>query len=52
VVRLLKNPALCERMGAAGRVRAGQFGWPAIAARVEALYSELIDRYPNPRLGR
>jgi phosphatidylinositol alpha-mannosyltransferase len=52
VVRLLKNPALCERMGAAGRVRASQFGWPAIAARVEALYSELIDRYPNPRLGR
>lgn len=52
VVRLLEDPALCQRMGAAGRERAAAFAWPAIAAGVEALYTELIERYPNPRLGR
>jgi phosphatidylinositol alpha-mannosyltransferase len=52
VAALLKDPALRARMGAAGRRRAGEFGWPALAARVEDLYSELLDRYPAPRFGR
>ncbi|MEO0079396.1 MAG: glycosyltransferase family 4 protein [candidate division WOR-3 bacterium] len=52
LVMLLKDRALAERMGTAGRQRALEFSWQRIAQRVEALYEELIRKYPVPRLGR
>jgi phosphatidyl-myo-inositol alpha-mannosyltransferase len=43
--RLLEDPSLGRRMGAAGRQRAlTTFAWPVVAARLEALYESLLDR--------
>ena len=43
--RLLDDPALGERMGAAGRERAlSTFSWPVVGARLDALYDELVAR--------
>lgn len=44
VNRVLGDPALAERLGKAGRVRAvEEFGWDAIAAQTAALYRELLE---------
>ena len=43
--RLLDDPALRERMGAAGRERAlSTFSWPVVGGGLEALYDELVAR--------
>ena len=39
---LLRNGGLRARMGASARDRALRFAWPAIAARLDALYDELL----------
>jgi len=52
LVRILKDKELSRTMGAAGRKRALEFSWQTIAAKVEALYEELLKSYPVPRLGR
>jgi glycogen synthase len=40
--QLMKDPALCEKFGGAGRKRAEEkFGWPAIAQQTKALYETL-----------
>ncbi|MDX2110359.1 MAG: glycogen synthase [Verrucomicrobiota bacterium] len=41
--KLMADPALRERLGKAGRVRAvNQFSWTTIAAQTHALYSKLV----------
>ena len=41
--RLLDDPALSRRMGAAGRQRAlYSFSWPIVGDKLEALYEELL----------
>jgi phosphatidylinositol alpha-mannosyltransferase len=43
--RLLDDPALRKRMGAAGRDRAvSAFSWPVVGDRLDALYYELVER--------
>ena len=40
---LVRDPALAEAMGHAGRDRAvAEFGWPAVAQQTAALYAELV----------
>jgi phosphatidylinositol alpha-mannosyltransferase len=41
---LVRDPALRARMGASGRDRAVQFGWPAITAKVDDYYGFVIRR--------
>lgn len=41
LISLLENPERARRMGEAGALRARDFAWPVIAARVEALLLEL-----------
>ena len=50
--RILRNPALGEQMGAAGRSRVLQhFAWPVVADRLEELYDRLRDpRASSPPL--
>jgi phosphatidylinositol alpha-1,6-mannosyltransferase len=40
LVRLLEDTPLRERLGAAGRQRAGELAWPRIASRVSAVVQE------------
>ena len=41
--KLMADPKLAERMGAAGRMRAEEFfGWDAIARKTERLYRNLV----------
>jgi phosphatidylinositol alpha-mannosyltransferase len=43
--RLLDDPALARRMGAAGRQRAvATFAWPVVVDALEALYADLLGR--------
>jgi phosphatidylinositol alpha-mannosyltransferase len=43
--RLLSEPRLARRMGAAGRQRAlSTFSWPVVSDRLEALYEHVLDR--------
>lgn len=42
LLRLVREPELAARMGAAGRARAERQTWAAAAARVRALYGELL----------
>jgi phosphatidyl-myo-inositol alpha-mannosyltransferase len=42
--RLLGDRALREQMGAAGRVRAEEFSWPRVTAKVDAYYGFVIRR--------
>jgi phosphatidylinositol alpha-1,6-mannosyltransferase len=42
LVTLVRDPALADRMGAAGRARAQRQTWAAAAARVRAIYGELL----------
>ena len=44
LARLLRDPALRERMGRSGRERAAQFGWENITAKVEDYYGFVIRR--------
>jgi phosphatidyl-myo-inositol alpha-mannosyltransferase len=44
LARLLRDPALRERMGHSGRERAAQFGWENITAKVEDYYGFVIRR--------
>lgn len=47
--RLLDEPLLAQRMGAAGRRRAlSTFSWPVVTDRLEALYSEVLERERRP----
>ena len=47
--RLLDDPALRARMGAAGRQRAvSTFAWPIVVDRLEALYVDLASRRRRP----
>ena len=42
--RLVGDPALRERMGAAGQVRAEEFSWPRVTAKVDDYYGFVIRR--------
>lgn len=42
ILSLLEHPARAARMGAAGRAKARRYGWPEVAARVEAVYRDLV----------
>ena len=44
IARLLADPALRAEMSAAGRLRAEEFSWPRVAARVEEYYGFVIRR--------
>ena len=44
IARVLDEPALAERMGAAGRLRAEEFSWPRVTAKVEEYYGFVIRR--------
>jgi phosphatidylinositol alpha-mannosyltransferase len=47
--RLLFDPLLARRMGAAGRQRAlSSFSWPIVGDQLESLYEELLGRTPAP----
>lgn len=39
---ILRDPALRQRLGAAARERAGEFGWERVASQMIGLYGELI----------
>ena len=41
---LIDDPALRARLGASGRVRAEQFSWPSITAKVDEYYGFVIRR--------
>jgi len=42
IVRLLLDPALARRLGAAGAERARRYAWPVIVERVQAVLSEVL----------
>jgi phosphatidylinositol alpha-mannosyltransferase len=42
LAEVLDDPALAERLGAAGRERAGTYDWDAVAARLEERYAEAL----------
>lgn len=44
ITELLLDPALAERLGAAGQARAQALAWPAIVRRVEAVLRERLAR--------
>jgi phosphatidylinositol alpha-mannosyltransferase len=44
IARLLDDPELRAEMGAAGRVRAEQFSWPRVTAKVDDYYGFVIRR--------
>jgi phosphatidylinositol alpha-mannosyltransferase len=48
---LLDDPARRAAMGAAGAVRAADFGWPAVAAAVERVYRAAVAADPRPVVG-
>ena len=52
IVRILTDRQLARQMGETGHRRALEFGWPAIAERVESYYHEMLAEYPDPRHGR
>jgi phosphatidyl-myo-inositol dimannoside synthase len=49
ITRLLLDPELARRLGAAGAERARSFAWPAIAARVETVMLEALRASPRLR---
>jgi glycosyltransferase involved in cell wall biosynthesis len=50
IIRLLDDPALATRMGAAGRARAeAEFGSPRVIARTLAVYDELLAHAASDR---
>jgi len=44
IVRLAQDPALRRRLSVAGRERAGDFAWPRVADRLEAVYRDVLSR--------
>ena len=44
IARLLDDPELRAEMGAAGRVRAEQFSWPRVTAKVDDYYGFVVRR--------
>jgi phosphatidylinositol alpha-mannosyltransferase len=44
IARLLDDPGLRAEMGAAGRLRAEEFSWPRVTAKVEDYYGFVIRR--------
>lgn len=48
--RLVADPGLRERLAAGARERAGDYAWPRLAARVEAVYRRVRGRaeFPSP----
>jgi phosphatidylinositol alpha-mannosyltransferase len=42
IIELLQNQSLRERMGAMGKLKAADFGWDTVAARVMGYYQELF----------
>jgi phosphatidylinositol alpha-mannosyltransferase len=44
--RVLRDPALRGRMGAAGRARAQEFAWPRIAEQTLAIYDRVLAGHP------
>lgn len=42
IIKILRNPELAKRMGAAGRKKALDYSWPKIAQQVEAYYEKLL----------
>ncbi len=49
IVRLLKDPAECARLGQAGYVRTtSEFKWETVVDRMEGLYKELLSPEPLP----
>jgi phosphatidylinositol alpha-mannosyltransferase len=44
IIRILKDPAMQQRMGAEGRVKASQYSWRQVALRVLDYYQELRER--------
>lgn len=51
LVAVVDDPAQAERMRAAGRARAAEYTWAAIAERYEAMYREVV-RSPRGRRSR
>jgi len=47
IIRLLLDPELARRLGAAGRLRAQEHAWPAIIARVQVVLLELLASSPR-----
>lgn len=43
IVRLLSNPALCDRLASCGRETAAHYDWPKVARRVVDLYSRAME---------
>jgi phosphatidylinositol alpha-mannosyltransferase len=44
IIRILKDPAMQQRMGAQGRAKAPQYSWRQVALRVLDYYQELLNR--------
>jgi phosphatidylinositol alpha-mannosyltransferase len=44
LIRVLKDPAAREEMGARGRVKAHRYSWRQVALQVLAFYEELLER--------
>jgi glycosyltransferase involved in cell wall biosynthesis len=42
ITRLLLDPELARRLGAAGAERAQRFAWPVIVERVQAVLNEVL----------
>ena len=47
VIGLLKDSARARELGDRARVRAATFDWPAVAERIEAVYTEVLARSPG-----
>jgi phosphatidylinositol alpha-mannosyltransferase len=43
LLRVLREPALAERLGRAGRARAGTYDWSIVVGRLESLYTRAIE---------
>ena len=52
LLRLLGDPVLRERLGAAGRRRAADFDWERVTARVEAIYAVALVAHAERLAGR
>ena len=44
--RVLDDPALAERLSAAGRARAATYDWSVVSARLEAIYERAATGSP------
>ena len=44
LIRLLKDPALCGRMGRHGQAKAADYSWDKVAQQILSYYRELLER--------